>query len=64
MNSSPEDLSRSTEVNRTMRRLSIHAFGQEPQVLHLLPDQPTRDTYLLASFNDNFLPIQQLFGYN
>lgn len=39
--SAPKDLGRSAEVDGAMRRLSVHALTQEPQVLHLLPHQPT-----------------------
>lgn len=61
-NGAPEDLSRSAEVDGTMRRLGVHALTEKPQVLHLLSHKPTRHTYLLAPNNHNFLAVQELLS--
>lgn len=40
----PEDFRRSTEMDRAMRRLSVHALTEEPMELHLLANKATRET--------------------
>lgn len=61
-NSAPEDLGRSTEVNRTMRRFGIHSLTKESHVLHFLPNETTGDANLFTTNNNNFLTIKDLFG--
>ena len=57
----PEDLGGGAEVDGLMRGLGVHALTEEPQILHLLANESTREADLLASHYHHFLPIQQLF---
>lgn len=56
----PEDLSGGSEVDRTMGRLGVHSLAKKPHVLHLLANQTTGDTDLLAPNHHNLLTIQKL----
>lgn len=61
-NSAPEDLSGGSEVNRAMRGLGVHALAEKAKELHLLANKPTRHTDLLATNDDDALPIEELLG--
>lgn len=62
--SAPEDLGRGTEVDGTMRGLSIHALTEEPHVLHLLLNEATGDANLLAPHNNDLLAIEKLLRHD
>lgn len=51
-------------MNGTMRRLSVHPLSQEPHILHLLPNKPTRNTNLLTPDDNDLLSIQQFLRQN
>lgn len=63
-NGTPEDLGWSTEVNRSVRRFSVHTLAEEPHVLHLLTNKSAGETNLLAPDYHNLLAIEQLFRHN
>lgn len=51
-------------MNGSMRRLRVHTFAKEPHVLHFLADESTGEANLLASNDDDLLPIEQLLGHD
>ena len=63
-NGAPEDLGGCAEVDGAVGRLGVHAFAEEPQVLHFLPHQTTGDANLFASHDHHFLSVQQLLCHN
>ena len=63
-NSTPEYFRRSTEVDRSMRRLGIHPLTKKTKVFHLLPNKTTRKCDLFATNNNNALSTEKLLGNN
>jgi hypothetical protein len=59
----PEDAGGGAEVDGAMGGLGVHPLAEEPEVLHLLPDEPAGDAHLLAPHHHHPLPVQELLRH-
>ena len=61
-NCTPKDLSGSTEVERSSKRLDVTPQAQELQILQLIPVEVTAHVDAFASDNDDLVAVQDEFG--